>query len=131
MFVYTEEYNFENVAYFLSAGLFAEEFGISIFVTFSATFWLSHDEPFVSGGGNRSTWQKPPPNPKSLATCHSTCADQDLKQGSCERLRPHSCQGRPLFAEEKTHCFDVATHNVATEIRVSNHELLKWMSSPD
>ena len=38
------------------------------FVTFYAIFRLSHDWPVVSGGGNQSTRQKPPPNHKSLAT---------------------------------------------------------------
>ena len=41
------------------------EFGI--FVTF-LPYCGSRDSLVVTGGGNRSTQQKPPPNPKSLAT---------------------------------------------------------------
>ena len=40
----------------------------TVFVTFSAILRLSRDYPVVSGGGNRSTLQKPLPNLKSLAT---------------------------------------------------------------
>ena len=35
----------------------------------------------LSVGGNQSTWQKPPPNLKSL----TTCPGHDLNQGSGER----------------------------------------------
>ena len=44
------------------------EFVISIFVTFSAILRLSRDYVIISGGGNRGTRRKPPPNPKALAT---------------------------------------------------------------
>ena len=45
------------------------EFEISFFVTFSAKIVLRPRcyELVVTGGGNRSTLWKPPPNPKSLA----------------------------------------------------------------
>ena len=42
------------------------EVGISFFAMFSAILRISRDQPVVTGGGNRSTRRKPPPNPKSL-----------------------------------------------------------------
>ena len=57
-------------------------FGILIFVTSSAIVWLSHGKPVVSGGRNRSTWRKPTPNPKSLATfSHAQCDSGIRKPG--------------------------------------------------
>ena len=38
------------------------------FVTFSAIMWLICDQSVIIDGGNRSTCQNPPPNPRSLAT---------------------------------------------------------------
>ena len=43
-------------------------FGFLFLVTFSAILRQSRDLPVVSGGGNRSTRQKPPHISKSLAT---------------------------------------------------------------
>ena len=44
-------------------------FGGNFFFPYlSAVVRLSTDEPVVNGGGNRSARQKPPLNPKSLAT---------------------------------------------------------------
>ena len=41
-------------------------------LTFSAIFKLIRNSPFINGGGNRSTRQKPRPDPKSLATFSSS-----------------------------------------------------------
>ena len=43
-------------------------FGISFFVTFSAILRLSRDKSVVTRGGTGVPGEKPPPNPKSLAT---------------------------------------------------------------
>ena len=41
-------------------------YGISIFVTYYAIMRLIRDWLIVTGGGNRSTRRKSPPNPESL-----------------------------------------------------------------
>ena len=47
----------------LKLNLWLLEFGISIFVSFSAILRPSCDEPVVSSGRNWRTRQKPPPTP--------------------------------------------------------------------
>ena len=51
--------------------------GISIIVTFFAIL-----QPVVSGGGNLSTGEKTPPNPKSLATKFTVKCSDNCRQNS-------------------------------------------------
>ena len=51
-----------------------------------AILWLIRDSPVVSMGENQSTWQKPPPNPKSLAI-FLTNPRRDSNSGFGERQR--------------------------------------------
>ena len=45
---------------------------------------LIHNHPVKTGGGNQSTWRKPPPNFKSLATSIIRSATS-IKKDSLER----------------------------------------------
>ena len=64
-------FTLDNCSYskkhYLSSGrVDVVKFRISIIITFSTIFRLNFDFSVVSGGGNWSSQQKPPPNPKSL-----------------------------------------------------------------